>query len=224
MDVIRKGSLDRRARQKAETRTAILDAARALFVKHGVADTTMRAIAARIGYTPTAIYHHFRDKEALLFELCVKDFTAFGAALHSIGQIADPLDRLRQMARAYVRFAVANPQQYRLLFMTDLPPAIAGSELESHYPGEGAYHFLEATAAEAIAKQQLRPGFDSAQLVAQLVWSGMHGLAALWMTHADDDVVHLQPPEAVVDAMCDALMNGLTSERVSGHTTPPKSR
>lgn len=214
--------MDRRARQKAETRSAILDAARALFVEHGVADTTMRAIAARIGYTPTAIYHHFRDKEALLFELCLQDFTAFGAALHSIGRIADPLDRLRQMARAYVRFAMANPQQYRLLFMTDLPP-LPKEGAGSAYPGEGAYQFLESTAAEAIATHRLRPEYENAQLVAQLVWSGMHGLAALWMTHAHDDVVDLQHPEAVVDAMCDALMNGLELARTPRASSPPNS-
>ena len=207
-DLIRQGSLARRERQKAETRQAILDAARALFVEHGVADTTMRGIAAAIGYTPTAIYHHFRDKDALLFELCLQDYTAFGQALHAIGQVPDPIDRLRQMAHAYVHFAVTNPQQYRLLFMTDLPPFLKVVGTDAPYPGEGAYHFLVATAAEAIAQHRMRAAYGDPRLFAQLLWSAVHGLAALWMTHADDQVVALQHPEAVVDAMCDALMMG----------------
>lgn len=90
LDPIRAASLARRERQKAETRQAILDAARALFVQHGVAATTMRGIAAAIGYTPTAIYHHFRDKDALLLELCLTDFGTMARALHAIGTIADP--------------------------------------------------------------------------------------------------------------------------------------
>src|SRR6218665_2559783 len=89
---IRNGSLARRERQKAETRQAILDAARELFVADGVEATTMRAIAARIGYTPTAIYHHFRDKDALIMELCMADFTALGTALYSIGRIEDTVE------------------------------------------------------------------------------------------------------------------------------------
>jgi len=62
-------SLARRERERAETRGKILDAARRMFVLKGYEGTTMRAIAAKIGYTPTAIYHHFKDKDALVAEL-----------------------------------------------------------------------------------------------------------------------------------------------------------
>ena len=207
-DPIRMASLARRERQKAETRQAILDAARALFVEHGVAATTMRGIAAAIGYTPTAIYPHVRDKDALLLELCLEDFGAMARALHAIGTIPDPIERLRQMAHAYVGFAVANPQQYRLLFMTELPdfPLEPGSPVP--YPGEGAYRFLVDTVAEAAAQQRLRAPYEDPAVLAQLLWSGVHGLATLWFTHFKDPLVQLRHPSAVVDAMCDALMCG----------------
>jgi AcrR family transcriptional regulator len=70
-------SLERRERERAETRRGFLDAARRMFVQRGYEGTTMRAIAAKVGYTPTAIYHHFRDKEALVTELSTLDFRAF---------------------------------------------------------------------------------------------------------------------------------------------------
>jgi len=206
---IRMASLARRERQKAETRQAILDAARALFVEHGVAATTMRGIAAAIGYTPTAIYHHFRDKEALLFELCLKDFGAMSRALTDIGSIPDPVERLRQMARAYVGFAVDNPQQYRLLFMTDLPDFTTPGDSLMPLPGEGAYQFLVGTAAEAAAQGRLLPAYQDPARLAQLLWSGVHGLATLWMTHCKDPLVRLQHPLEVVDAMTDALLSGV---------------
>ena len=69
-------SLQRRDRERAETRRKILEAARRMFVQQGYEGTTMRAIAAKIGYTPTAIYHHFRDKDALVAELSGLDFRA----------------------------------------------------------------------------------------------------------------------------------------------------
>lgn len=207
-EAIRMASLARRERQKAETRQAILDAARALFVEHGVAATTMRGIAAAIGYTPTAIYHHFRDKDALLLELCLTDFGTMARALHAIGTIADPIQRLRQMAHAYVGFALANPQQYRLLFMTDLPDFPMEPGNSAPYPGEGAYRFLVDTVAEAVALQRLRPAYQDPSVLAQLLWSGVHGLATLWMTHGRDPLVQLHHPAHVVDAMCDALMTG----------------
>ena len=148
---IRTASLARRERQKAETRQAILEAARELFVTEGVEATTMRAIAARIGYTPTAIYHHFQDKDALIVELCMADFRALGQALYKIGRIADPIDRLRRMGLAYADFALSNPSQYRFMFMTQLKHPLLdahGNPISS--PDEDAYEFLLQTVTEGI--------------------------------------------------------------------------
>ena len=64
------GVRERRDREREEIRTRILDAARELFATEGYEAVTMRRIADRIEYSATAIYFHFRDKEALLQELC----------------------------------------------------------------------------------------------------------------------------------------------------------
>ncbi|HTD61922.1 MAG TPA: helix-turn-helix domain-containing protein, partial [Gemmatimonadaceae bacterium] len=65
---------DRREREKIAIRTKILDAARELFAEHGYDAVTMRTIAEKIEYTPTAIYYHFKDKDALIRELCDMDW------------------------------------------------------------------------------------------------------------------------------------------------------
>ena len=74
------GTLERRARARDTIRTKILDAARDLFARDGVEAVTMRAIARRIEYTPTTIYHHFRDKHTLLVELCRIDMASLAQA------------------------------------------------------------------------------------------------------------------------------------------------
>src|SRR5437016_13696233 len=86
-------SLERRQRERVQTRQKILDAARRMFVQRGYEGTTMRAIAAKIGYTPTAIYHHFKDKDALVTELSALDFRALTQALRRVSSIADPVVR-----------------------------------------------------------------------------------------------------------------------------------
>ena len=68
------GTAERRERERQELRVRILDAARELFAEQGYDAVTMREIADRIEYSPTAIYFHFKDKEALLRELCDTDF------------------------------------------------------------------------------------------------------------------------------------------------------
>ena len=202
-------ALARRERQKAETRQAILDAARELFVAEGVEATTMRAIAAKIGYTPTAIYHHFRDKDALIVELCMADFTALGQAMYSIGRIENPVERLRAMGLAYTDFAMANPSQYRFMFMTPLDHKwidAHGQALKT--PDEDAYQFLFQTVQEGIEKGLYLPELTDAVELAQMFWGGIHGIIALWYTHFQDPHIVLRDPRVAVRTMCDTMIRG----------------
>jgi AcrR family transcriptional regulator len=96
------GPSERRAREREELRTLILDAARELFAAEGVEAVTMRRIAERIEYSPTAIYFHFRDKDALLRELCDTDFRDFAQGFAAMAQIADPVERLKASGYAYI--------------------------------------------------------------------------------------------------------------------------
>src|SRR5438093_7749043 len=178
-------SLERRQRERVQTRQKILDAARRMFVQRGYEATTMRAIAARIGYTPTAIYHHFDDKEALVAELSALDFRAFAQALRDFGAVADPVERLRRTGRAYVAFGVANPMHYQFLFMTRRPKESPKGTGQPD-PGEDAYGFLRQTCADAIAAGRLRPEFTDADEVAQIAWGAMHGLLALHIAKVDE--------------------------------------
>ncbi len=206
---IRTASLARRERQKAETRQAILHAARELFVSDGVEATTMRAIAAKIGYTPTAIYHHFRDKDALIVELCMADFRSLGQAMYKIGRIEDPVERLRRMGAAYTDFALDNPSQYRFMFMTVLKQPMLdafGNVMKS--VDEDAYGFLLKTVTEGIEQGLYRPELSDAPELAQMVWGGIHGIISLWFTHCDDPHIVLRDPRETVRTMCDAMIRG----------------
>src|SRR5262249_6593733 len=122
------GSLERRERVKQELRTRILDAARELFVEHGYEAVTMRKIADKIEYSPTAIYFHFRDKQSLIRELCDEDFATLAQKFQKIARVADPIERLRRIGRAYVAFAIAYPNHYQLMFMTPHPELMRPEE------------------------------------------------------------------------------------------------
>lgn len=206
---IRSASLARRERQKAETRQAILDAARELFVTDGIEATTMRAIAAKIGYTPTAIYHHFADKDALIVELCMADFRALGSAMHKIGRIEDPVERLRRMGMAYTDFALDNASQYRFMFMTPMRHPVTDSEgNEIKAPDEDAYGFLLQTVQEGIEQGCYRPELSDAPELAQMFWGGIHGIISLWFTHCDEPKIVLRDPRETVRTMCDTMIRG----------------
>src|ERR1044071_2679340 len=96
------GVKERREREKTETREIILDAARELFITHGYEGVSMRKIAEKIEYSPTAIYVHFADKEALFHQLCQEDFGRLAEVFQGANMPADPLERVMQIGHVYV--------------------------------------------------------------------------------------------------------------------------
>ena len=202
------GSAERRQRESAETRQRIVDAARDLFVRNGYEATSMRAIAERIEYTPTAIYHHFANKESLLTELCTQDFRALATAFQRVARVEDPVERLVRTGEVYVDFALEHPMQYQLMFMTARPP---GTAVMVHgNPGEDAYAFLRATVEEAIAQQRLRPEYDDADQVAKMLWGTVHGLVSLGIAKEDDPWIEFPDLRGTASKACEAMMRGLT--------------
>ena len=205
------GSRERRERERADTRQRILDAAREMFVDEGYEATTMRAIAERIEYTPTAIYHHFQNKEALLTELCAVDFRSLARVFQRIGRVTDPVERLDRIGQAYVEYALKNPMHYRFMFMAVRPPVLPEAQEYVRHgdPGEDAYAFLRQTCAEAIAAGRFRPDYDDPDELAQILWAGMHGIVSLQIARAHDEWIDWRDIERTAARMRETLVRGL---------------
>lgn len=204
------GPKDRRERQKQETREKILDAARELFVQHGYDAVTMRKLAEKIEYSPTAIYVHFKDKEALLQELCDHDFASLAQQFARIARVVDPVERLRQTGRAYAAFGLGKPNHYRLMFMTPHPPMDPEeSQVTKGDPGEDAYAFLVSIVRECMATKRFRSDLRDADLVAQTVWAGVHGVVSLHITQRDNPWIRWRSAEKTARLMTDVLVDGL---------------
>ncbi len=202
------GSKERRDRERTETRERILDAARDMFTQDGYDAVTMRAIADRIEYTPTAIYHHFANKQDLLTELCTCDFRALAQAFARIGGIADPVERLWKIGEVYLQFALEHPSQYRFMFMTPLP-TVAGKDVHRDDPSEDAYAFLRRTVVEAIATGRLRPELTDPDVVAQMLWASVHGLASLHIAKGHDEWIPWRDARETGRLLIDALNQGI---------------
>lgn len=204
------GSRERRERERADTRRRILDAARDMFAEKGYEATTMRAIANRVEYTPTAIYHHFRNKEALLTELCSVDFRSLAGAFQRIGRIEDPIERIERIGDAYVEFGLAHPNHYQLMFMTPRPPMEENdTDIVRGDPSEDAYAFLRQTCEEAIATGRLRPEYDDADELAMILWASQHGLVALEIAKSHDESMHWPDIRTSARHMRAVLMHGM---------------
>ena len=183
------GVVERRERERSETRDKILDAARELFVNEGYEGVSMRKVAEKIEYSPTAIYVHFHDKQELFLELCHADFRRLAESFSQLAQIADPIERLRRIAQAYMEFGLENPNHYRMMFMTAHPKLsdeVQKEQLGKGNPEEDAYTFLRLTVEEAMNKGAFRPELSDADLVAQTLWANVHGVVSLQIAKCDD--------------------------------------
>jgi AcrR family transcriptional regulator len=206
------GPTNRREREKQDLRRKILDVSRNLFAEHGYEAVTMRTIAEAIEYTPRTIYLHFKDKEDLIRELCQEDFLAFGTGLGQLAALKDPLERLRAIGQGYAAFAAEYPHHYKLMFMTPPPPKPdPGDGCGKGNPEEDAYALLRSSALEAIEKGLIRKEYQDPDVVAQVLWSGLHGVVSLSITHKDDQWVQWVPVQMRVAAMNDVLLRGLTA-------------
>jgi AcrR family transcriptional regulator len=203
------GPRERREREREEIRTKILDAARELFVAEGYEAVTMRRIADKIEYSPTAIYFHFRDKETLLHEICDADFLALAQQFGAAARIADPIEKLKATGLAYFRFGMSHPNHYRLMFMTPHPPLGDEHAITKGKPEEDAYAFLKSIVAQAIAEGRFRAELTDVELVSQTVWAGMHGVVSLYIAKCHDDWVEWRTPEARAELMIETLVKGL---------------
>ena len=137
---------------------ALLKAAGRTLEKGGIGALSLREAARRAGVSHNAPYRHFPDREALLAALAAEGFAMLGDQLR--GKPG------REMGEAYVRFALQQPQRFRLMFGGVLPlakyPELGGA-------AKGAYEALVSA-----FKDLPRP-----ELAAAAAWSLVHGLSHL---------------------------------------------
>jgi AcrR family transcriptional regulator len=209
----------RGAYHHGDLRRAMLDQALRTIRDDGVEALTLRATGEKLGVSRTALYRHFADKGALLAAVATEGFRMLRE------QTADAWTRggggrdgFRDMGRAYVAFAIANPAHYRVMF-----GGVVGDprDPDLEREGQGAFQVL----VDSLAAQQ-RAGLvrdDDPVQLARFVWAVVHGVAML--------VIDRQLPDAVAAGMADYAVervrsgiDALPAAATPGRRPPPLRR
>ena len=208
------GVKERRAREKSETRDKILDAARELFVTEGYEGVSMRRVAEKIEYSPTAIYVYFADKQELFHELCQQDYARLAEVFQSSAMSSDPIERVKQIGRTYTEFGVRYPNHYKFMFMTPHPPHEPDEEDREVMgnPEVDAYAFLKWAVQRAIDAERFREELQDAELISQTLWAAVHGVIALNIAKCSDPWVDWRPLQQRAEMMLDVTLRGLMRE------------
>jgi AcrR family transcriptional regulator len=156
---------------------------------------TLRAVAREIGIAAPSIYAHFPDRDAIIMAAVLRIFGELVDAITTGADSAgpDPVDRLVAGCAAYLRFGLAHPARYGVLFaerrMTarDDDPAVPARPDRPGSPGPEVHEFgAEAFAqlvqairdcAEAGVSASTDPVAD-----ATAVWVALHGTVTLRTT------------------------------------------
>lgn len=205
------GVKERREREKSETRDKILDAARELFVTEGFEGVSMRKVAEKIEYSPTAIYVHFADKQELFRELCHQDYARLAEVFQSSVMSTDPVERLKQIGAIYLDFGTRYPNHYKFMFMTTHPPH-EPDEIDREMMGNpemDAYAFLKWAVQQAIDAGCFGPGITDSEIVSQTLWASVHGVISLEIAKGCDPWVDWRPLKERAEMMLDITLRGL---------------
>jgi AcrR family transcriptional regulator len=204
-----------RSDHKDEVRRVILDAARELFVCEGYGNVSLRKIARRIGYTPMAIYVHFRDKSEILDCICEETFSCFRANAERLDLLElPPRERLAAGLRSYVEFGLANPHHYQLTFMT--PPCGGQSLGRRKEIGQDCYLRMRRRVALCMAEMSAKAAATAeldelaasteVELASQAIWTGIHGLVSLLIARPEFRWVDR---ERLIDAVVHGALRAL---------------
>jgi AcrR family transcriptional regulator len=193
-------------------RDEILDTAERMLLETGSQDAvSIRAVADAVGVTPPSIYRHFADKAELIFEVCARHFVALEEHLHeACAGIDDPVDRLVSLGRAYINFGVANPEPYRIMFMTR--PDLAPEQFQGMELAESAsFDMLMGCVQDCMDAGRLLPKYTDAFRLALGFWARVHGLTSLRVTKPG--IAWLDDPDFVDDYAEMCLLGIVRDER-----------
>jgi AcrR family transcriptional regulator len=200
----RSRDLSGRARRRLPTqqrRETLARAAAELFAQRGYDHVTLDEVAAQAGVTKAIVYRHFRSKKDLYLTLLASHRDELLQTLTEGMTVKRPLARrVEQAADSWFSYVQASPFAWRMLFQDVTgDPEIKAFHARMRDTARAAIAgLLEAESSLDLNPAMIEP-------IAELLRSGMTGLALWWLDHADARRATL------VEAIAQTTWRGLAS-------------
>lgn len=188
-------------------------AAARLYAKGGLDAVTMRDLAKVIGRSPMGLYRYFKTRDEIIAYLRADAFTRFSDALErAFASGRDAFARARAVGRAYLDFALKNPDAYRLMFDMQQPddseyPALA--EAAARANKTVTRHVIDLAEAGIVSGDPLTIG--------QALWAAAHGVIVLHLAG------RLPPETNVQDFYLDTMRIAFRGARATASRPSRKS-
>jgi AcrR family transcriptional regulator len=162
---------ERKLRDKQARRAQIIGAARRIAELEGWPSVTVRRLSDEISYSQPVLYAHFGSREGILTAVAIEGFQELGLALEKARKPVKRGNTVESVAAAYLEFAASSPALYEVMFSLNLNVPFGASGT----PPELRFAFSQLL--------ELFPGETSkAEVLAELFWASLHGIAELTRT------------------------------------------
>jgi AcrR family transcriptional regulator len=199
---------------------ALLAAVESAVGDGGVSGVSLRDVARRAGVSHSAPAHHFGTKAGLLTAFATAGYQLLAESVIKEVAASDAADgpaELAAIGRGYVRFAVAHPAHFDVMFRLD---ALNPGNAEFAAASEAAYGLLTATVERCRVAGRLHG--RSPEVVAVSAWSLVHGLSALWISGRLPERIAEQDPQQLAAAVSDLFVQSvLPPPAAAGTDTAP---
>ncbi|KWV51788.1 TetR family transcriptional regulator [Bradyrhizobium macuxiense] len=162
------GTAERKGRQRAEREHRIVAAARVIAEREGWDAVTIRRLADEIEYSQPVLYSHFENRDAIVAAVAVEGFQELTTALREAASGSTGRNALKNVAVAYLTFALSRPALYEAMFI--LPTSLRFASAETRPELHAGF--------EAIAAA-VKPFCADVEAATETFWAALHGLAAL---------------------------------------------
>jgi AcrR family transcriptional regulator len=162
---------ERKLRDKETRRAQIVSAARTIAEREGWPSVTVRRLADEISYSQPVLYSHFENREAILAAVAIEGFQELGLALETARKRVKRGSPLEAVANAYLDFTASSPALSEAMFSLNLTVPFD----DPATPPELRFAFSQFL--------ELFPGPPAkADLLSELFWASLHGIAELTRT------------------------------------------
>ena len=177
-----------------DLKRALTEAALSLIAERGPKGFTLTEAARRAGVSAAAPYRHFADKAHLVAAVAEQGFLELHLTLTEAADAAtEPRGMVTGMGRAYVSWAVAHPDHYRVMFGAD---TIKTEHPSLAVAADQAFNDL-LDAISTCQEVGIMHGQEPLQIAGPL-WSLVHGIASLAIDGELRNVGIQQDPEDMV--------------------------
>lgn len=180
---------------------ALLDATVEVLADRGPAQLSLREIARVAGVSHGAPAHHFGDKAGLLTAVATRGHRLLARMLNASQSSEQTAEQnLLAAGQAYIRFAVAKPAHFAIMFQSD---QINPDDPDFQAAGEISRGILQSCVRELLPLKSLEGRNPNAILIA--LWSQVHGFASLWLAGNFGDPNDMELLQALIEDMLTSL-------------------